>query len=373
MKRAVVVGAGPAGLAAAACLKEAGVEVVLLERAATVGSSWRGHYDCLRLHTVKGRSGLPGMPFTSDAARYPSREEVIAYLDAYTSAQGLAPVFGAEVRSIRPEGDGWRVVHSMGEETAGAVVMATGLNGTPKVPDWPGVFEGQVLHSSDYRAPAPFAGQRVLVVGFGNSGGDIALDLARAGVAVTLSVRGPVQILPKELFGFPITSFGALSKLLGPRVADRLTAPLLRAVVGRPSDYGLTAYAKGPATMVAEDGRVPMIDVGALGAIREGIIAVKPGIDRLEGQEVRFADGSRAAFDTIIAATGYKVDLRPLLGPDCPALDPAGRPVVSGAATPARGLYFCSYRAASDGQLSASGREARAIAALIAGTGAQAA
>lgn len=362
MSNAIVVGAGPTGLAVAACLMDAGISPVILEKADNVGSSWRRHYDCLRLHTVKGRSGLPGMPFSTAAGRYPDRSEVVEYLENYARAKGLAPRFGCEVTAIQSDGELWHVTHPEGEETAEAVILCTGLNGTPKLPQWAGAFTGPVLHSSEYRNPTRFKGQRVLVVGFGNSGGDIALDLARAGEAVALSVRSPVQILPKELFGVPITSFGKLSKMLGPRVADRLTAPILRAKIGRPEDYGLTSAAKGPATMVAEDGRIPLIDVGALGAIREGRITTRPGVAAVDGRDVCFADGSVVTFDAVVAATGYEVDLRPLLGEGCPALDHRGRPEVSGAPTSLPGLYFCSYRATSDGQLRASAIEARAIA-----------
>lgn len=366
MEKAIVIGAGPTGLAAAACLKAAGITPVIVERADNVGSSWRGHYDCLHLHTSRGRSGLPGLAFPRAAGRYPARAEVIAYLEAYAAHHGLAPQFGCDVRTIRRDGDGWLVTHAGGTLRSDVVVMATGLNGTPNLPGWQGDFAGPVLHSSAYRNPAPFAGQRVLVVGFGNSGGDIALDLARAGVDVTMSVRGPVCILPKELFGIPITSFGLTAKLLGPHAADAVTAPILRAKIGRPEDYGLQSTAKGPATLVIENGRVPMIDVGALGAIRDGLIATAPGVTGVAGHEVRFADGTSGRFDAVIAATGYRVDLRPLLGDDCAALDAAGRPVVSGGPTAEPGLYFCSYRASSGGQLHASGVEAQAIARHVA-------
>ncbi|WP_407492374.1 flavin-containing monooxygenase [Pseudooceanicola sp. MF1-13] len=368
MKKVLVIGAGPTGLAVGACLKQVGAEPVILERADQVGSSWRGHYDSLHLHTIRGRSGLPGLPFPESAGKYPSRDAVIAYLEDYAEHHGLRPMFGCEVTSIRRHGSTWYVTHSQGQEEASAVVMATSLNGTPRIPDWPGQFDGPILHSTAYKNAASFKGQSVVVVGFGNSGGDIALDLARSGAKVTMSVRGPVQILPKELFGVPITSFGLMAKLFGPRVADKLTAPVLRAKVGRPEDYGLQRYHKGPATMVAEDGRVPMIDVGALGAIKDGAIKVMPGIDRLNGAEVTFANGDRVAADAIIAATGYTADLRALLGDDCAALDDAGAPKVSGGPSGVPGLYFCSYRASSSGQLSASGQEAQVIASLLAPT-----
>ncbi len=366
--KAIIVGAGPAGLASAACLKQRGIEVTLLDRAPTIASSWRNHYDSLHLHTARGRSTLPGMTYPKGVGKYPSRDQVIAYLDAYAQHHGLDPRLGCTVTGISRDRAGWCVTHSGGEERADIVVIATGVNGTPKTPDWPGTFDGPVLHSTDYHTASPFKGQRVLVVGFGNSGGDIALDLSRSGVDVTLSVRSPVNILPKELFGVPITSFGLLTKLLGYKTADILTAPILRLKIGRAEDYGLRSMGKGPGAMVHEDGRIPMIDVGALGAIKAGRIAVKPGVKALEGTSVRFDDDSAGPFDTIIAAIGYTVDLRPLLGPDCAALDAQGRPKVSGGPTAEPGLYFCSFLVSPDGQLYATSREAEAIAAHVADT-----
>lgn len=360
--KAVIIGAGPAGLAAAACLKKTGMAVTILERADTIASSWHAHYDCLHLHTARGRSTLPGLDYPKGTGKYPSRKDVIAYMQAYAAHHGLTPRLGCTVTSVKPTPQGWQVSHSNGTEGADITVMATGVNGTPRLPNWPGDFDGPILHSSAYKSPAPFAGQRVLVVGFGNSGGDIALDLANAGVDVTMSVRGPVNILPKQLFGIPITSFGLLTKILGYKAADRLTAPVLRLAVGRAEDYGLRSSPKGPAALVHEDDRIPLIDVGTLSAIKQGRITVKPGIAQLEGDSLRFTDASTARFDAIVAAIGYTVDLRPLLGTDCPALDASGRPLVSGAPTPAKGLYFCSYRVSPDGQLFSTSQEARAIA-----------
>jgi len=365
--KAVIIGAGPAGLAAAACLKEVGVGVELLDRGEKVGDSWRRHYDCLHLHTSRGRSGLPGLKFPAHTGRYPALTDVIAYFEDYAHHHGLAPRFGCDVTGVARDGEGWRVSHDQGQSEADVVVIATGINGAPRAPDWPGSFNGPILHSSAYRNAAPFEGSRVLVVGFGNSGGDIALDLANAGVTVDLSVRGAVNILPKQLFGIPITSYGALTKLLGYRMADLLTAPVLRMAVGRPEDYGLSPMTKGPAAMVHEDARIPMIDVGALGAIKAGRITVRPGVAALEGGAVRFSDNTAQPYDAIIAAIGYTVDLRPLLGADCAALDDRGHAHISGGPTAADGLYFCSLHVSPYGQLFTTGQEAMAIARHVRG------
>ncbi len=367
--RAIVIGAGPAGLAAAACLSRRGVSVEILERAAAVGSAWRAHYGRLHLHTARSRSGLPGMAMPTRYGRYPSRLNMVEYLEDYAAGFGLSPRFGTTVKEVRRSGDGWSVAHSGGTSAGDIVVFATGLNSQPNRPDFPGMdgFSGKILHSSAYQSPDDLGSGSVVVVGFGNSGGEIALDLAEAGRAVTLSVRGPVNILPKEIFGLPITSMGLLRKLLPYRTADALTAPILRAKIGRAEDYGLVSAGKGPAAQVIEDGRIPLIDIGTLAAIRDGRITVRPGITQIDGQSVDFTDGQSTEADHILLATGYRVDLRPLL-PDTPeVLDASGCPKVSGGASGARGLFFCSYKASADGQLRQMGTEAEAIAALVTG------
>jgi len=365
---AIVIGAGPSGLACAACLKREGIAVTILEAADRIAPAWHGHYDRLHLHTARGRSALPLMPMPKSFGRYPTRVQMVEYLTAYAQHFDLRPQFNTRVETVRPDGAGWSVQHSGGADMADAVVFATGLNGTPYRAEFPGQdsFPGPVLHSSDYANPLPFKGQRVLVVGFGNSGGDIALDLAEAGVDTALSVRSPVNILPHELFGIPITSMGGLRKIMPYRWADAITAPILRAKIGRPEDYGLQSAGKGPAAQVIEDGRVPLIDHGTLAAIRSGKIKVFQGIKQVEGPVCRFADGKTASFENMILATGYCVDLRSVL-PDTPeALDAGGRPLTCGTPGSQAGLYFCSYKASADGQLNQTGLEARAIAADVA-------
>lgn len=367
--QAIVIGAGPAGLAAAACLTKHGLSVTVLDRATAVGSSWRNHYGRLHLHTARSRSALPHMDMPERYGRYPSRLDMVEYLEDYAKEFALKVIEGVTVATVRPASSGWRAETDKGVYDADVVVFATGLNGTPRHATWPGLdsFPGRIMHSSEYHAPNDLPEGRALVVGFGNSGGEIALDLAEAGVDVVLSVRGPVNILPKEIFGLPITSLGMLRKLFGYKAADWLTAPILRAKIGRPQDYGLINPGKGPVSQVVEDGRIPLIDIGALAAIKAGQIAVQPGIEKIEGPQVTFTNGQSQCFDAILMATGYRVDLRSML-PDTPdVLDAEGRPKVSGGDTGAPGLFFCSYKASAEGQLRQSGMEAEAIAAHAAG------
>ena len=205
---AIIVGAGPAGLAAAAALKARGRDAIILEKSAAVGSVWRRHYDRLHLHTDRVRSGLPGLAMPIAYGRYPSRLQVVEYLEAYAAKFALKPVFNTSVNTIHRDGSQWRA--GAGAETfvAPIVVVATGLADFPHSPTWPGMndFVGPILHSSLYRNPAPFAGKRVLVVGYGNSGAEIALDLSEAGVDVALWL--PTSRSPSAA---PSTSFPASS------------------------------------------------------------------------------------------------------------------------------------------------------------------
>ena len=362
--KVIIIGAGPAGLACAVCVQKAGASVTILERSGQNASSWRGHYESLRLHTVKSRSALPHMEMPKHFARFPFRAQMIEYLDSYAARFALQPVFNTTVKTVRSAGNSWLVEHDQGIDPADAVIFATGLNGTPHRAKLPGLdqFAGTVLHSAHYKSGSAFAGQNVLVVGLGNSGGDIAVDLVHAGACVSLSVRGPVNILPHKLFGIPITSLGGLRKVLPYRWADALTAPILRAKIGRPEDYGLQSAGKGPAAQLIEDGRVPLIDHGTLIAIKEGQIAVRPGIKQISAKSVQFLDGSKKDFDAIILCTGYRTDLRTILPDSHHVLDEVGAPLVSGGHPSSDGLFFCSYKASADGQLRQTGIEARAIA-----------
>jgi cation diffusion facilitator CzcD-associated flavoprotein CzcO len=345
-------------------MRGAGLNVTVLEKADNVGSVWRRHYDRLHLHTDRKRSGLPGMAMPRSYPLYPSREQLIEYLESYAVRFDIRPVFNSTVSCIRRDGSQWRAETARGSINAPVMLVATGIADAPYRPSWPGseIYQGLVVHSSEYRNPAPYAGKRVLVVGFGNSGGEIALDLATAGVDVALAVRGPVQILPRDLLGFPILAWAILYRRLPARLVDVINAPILRLAVGRIEKLGLRRAAKGPRQMVEQDGRVPLIDIGTLDKIRDGSIQICGGIDRLTPDGVVFADGESRKFDAIILATGFRPDLRRLM-PDVEGVfDRHGMPLVTGQATSAPGLYFCGQITSPTGQLREIGIEAQRIA-----------
>ena len=365
---AIIVSAGPAGLACAMTMRAAGFDVAVFEKADSVGSVWRRHYDRLHLHTDRNHSGLPGMTMPRGYPTYPSREQVVAYLESYAAHFGIQPVFNTTVSRIRRDGAQWRADSSAGTASAPVIVVATGIAGTPYRASWPGseTYGGLIAHSSEYRNPAPYAGKRVLVVGFGNSGGEIALDLANAGVDVALAVRSAVQILPRDLLGFPILTWAILQRRLPARLVDLINAPILRLAVGPFEKLGLRRAAKGPRRMIEEDGRVPLIDIGTLDKIRDGAIKVCGGIERLSPDGVVFADGTSQKFDAIILATGFRPDLRRMM-PDVEGVfDFFGMPLVTGQATEAPGLYFCGQITSPTGQLREIGIEARRIAEIAA-------
>lgn len=364
---AIVIGAGPAGLATAAALRARGLNVAILEKSDAVGAVWRRHYDRLHLHTDRAHSGLPGLPMPKAYGRYPSRAQVVEYLEHYTAKFDLKPVFNAPVHAVRREGRGWRAEAGENSRIAPIVIVATGWADYPHAPTWPGMqtFGGPILHSSRYRNPAPFTDKCVLVVGFGNSGGEIALDLAEARVDVTLSVRSPVNILPRDLLGVPILVWAIAQQRLPARLVDAVNAPVLRLAVGSIEDLGLTRAAKGARQMIEEDGRVPLLDVGTVAQIRAGRVKVRGEIASFGPTTVTFTRSSQEAFDAVVLATGFRPDLRALLPDARSVLSDSGKPLVSGRRTAEPGLFFCGAIPSPTGQLREIGIEALRIADAV--------
>lgn len=367
---AVVVGAGPAGLAVAACLTHEGVEHVVLEAADRVGSRWRAHYDRLHLHTVKRHSGLPLHPMPAHYPRYPSRDQVVAYLEDYAARFGIRPRFGCEVTSITQQGAAWRVrtrsEHGEASLIARSVVVATGYNRVPHRPTFAGedVFGGPVLHSSEYRTGAAFSGQDVLVVGCGNSGAEIALDLCERGARAAMVVRNPVHVVPRDLLGRPSQETSLLLSRLPVRVADRLARAMLRLTVGDLSAHGIRRPKKGPIRMILEEGRVSLLDIGTVAMIKQGRIRVLPAVRELQPGHVAFTDGRRLPFGAVVLATGYRAGLSDLL-PDGAVTGPRGLPARHGEET-LPGLYFVGYSNPPTGALRQIALEAPVVAASVA-------
>jgi putative flavoprotein involved in K+ transport len=201
----IIIGAGPAGLAVAALLGRHGAPYTLLDRGAEVGASWRDRYDSLQLHTARWLSALPHAAIPRRYGPWVRRDDLVLYLEDYAQRFEIQPELGLEVTRIERGPGGWRVETSDGTRDGERVVLATGYCNAPYLPDWPGrdTFPGPLLHSADYREPSSYRDKQVLVVGAGNSAAEIAVDLARVGADVQLSVRTPPNIVRRDTFGIP--------------------------------------------------------------------------------------------------------------------------------------------------------------------------
>ncbi len=363
----IIIGAGAGGLAVGACLKQAGVANIILEQGHDVAATWRRHYDRLHLHTDKKNSELPFAPFPKDYPRYPSRDQMVKYLEEYARKFDLNIRFNQQVHSARRDNGQWHVQTQDTLHSSPNLVVATGYARQPIIPAWKGMdsFTGQILHSSEYRNGSSFKGQNVLVVGFGNLGGEIAIDLYEHGAKPSLAVRNAVNVIPRELAGIPILAIGIVQNNLPVWLADAINAPILRAVVGDITKYGLRKLPYGPATQIRKDKHIPLIDVGTMELIRDGQIKVYSGVDEYSENRIKFADGREANFDAVILATGYRPRVNDFLQEVSSVLDKDGTPVSTGKESTMPGLYFCGYYVSPTGMLREIAREAKQISNSI--------
>jgi cation diffusion facilitator CzcD-associated flavoprotein CzcO len=366
-----IIGAGPGGLATAAALAERGIRSLVLDRSPDVGASWRGHYDRLRLHTTRRGSSLPGLRIPRSAGRWVRRDDFVRYLETYARHHRVDLAAGVEVARVdRPgPGDAW-VLHANGGRRlrASTVVVATGYNHTPHLPDWPGrdTFTGDLLHARAYREPGPYRGREVLVVGAGNTGAEIAADLAAGGAGpVLLSVRTAPHILRRSTLGWPSQASAILCRRLPVRLVDRLARPVERMLPDL-TPYGLPRPRAGLYSRVRE-GAIPVLDAGLVRAVRRRKVEPVGAVASFDGDTVTLADGRTVTPEVVIAATGYRRGLEPLVG-HLGLLDGRGRPLVHGREThpAAPGLYFTGYANPISGALRELGRDAPRIAAAIA-------
>lgn len=364
----VIVGGGPAGLATGACLQRKGVPNVILEQADRIAPAWHNHYERLHLHTNKSASSLPFRPMPASFPRYPSRDQVADYLTDYARQEALDIRLGSPVTRCSRNDVGWAVETDSGEEAhASHLVVATGLSFSPNTPNYAGMdeYEGQMLHSSEYSNGEPFRGKEVLVVGFGNSAGEIALDLIEHGAHAHISVRSPVNAVPRDIAGIPILTISRFLGVFPPRVADALSKPLLDFLIGDLSRHGLPVAEEGPLEQMARSGKVPLLDVGTVAAIKEGLLPIRPGIARFTHAGVEFADGAREDYDAVVFGTGYRPALDRILDDLTGIVDDDGRPIVSGGTTAVPGLYFCGFHEPATGRLREIGIEARRLSEII--------
>jgi putative flavoprotein involved in K+ transport len=353
--RAIVIGGGFAGLSAARELKRRRFQPVVLECASAVGESWRSRHERLRLNTWRAVSRLPGGVIPRSAGRWPHKDDLVRRLERYAIEERLDVRTEVEACSIEPVGGRWLVRTAAGPLDADVVVVATGHDRVPMMPDWPGRegYRGELLHSSAYRSSRPFRGRDVLVVGIGNSGSEIATDLAANGAArVRVAVRTGVNLFGPEFLGLPITAWAFLLRHLPTSIADAVSGWTQRMRYGDLAELGVVPAPWGMATELELKGKGPVLDRGFSAGIREGRIEIVGAVAGFDGPDVVLACGDHVRPDVVVAATGYRAGLEGLVG-DLVDLDQWGRPACaeSGIDPRAPGLYFAGYSLPLSGQL----------------------
>ena len=245
------------------------------------------------------------------------------------------------------------------------VVIATGNDASPRTPDWPdrASYEGEAWHVADLGRLADLAGRRVVVVGAGNSGIDVAGHLARMGADVTIAMRTPPTILPREHLGIPLQALAVASRRLPVRVRDMMASSTARMTTGDLEPYGVPRSNVGVYTRFAATGVTVAIDSGFVEALRDGRARVVRAAVGWAPQGVRLADGTLAEADAVILATGFRCGLEPLVA-HLGVLDASGRPggLLPGAPASAPGLFFAGFRPAVEGTLRRHANDARHIA-----------
>lgn len=342
----LIIGAGPAGLAIAGRLRKAGLEFDIIEKGHAVGERWHHHYDRLHLHTVNKWSHLPHLPFPNDYPRYVPRQKLVDYFEQYATHFNIRPEFDTEVTRIQKASGGtWEVITHNGVRYAQHIVIATGINRIPNRPIWNGMetFGGTITHSIDYKNPDPFRGSSVLVIGMGNTGAEIALDLSEAGIPVCISLRGSVNIVPRDLNGRPVQETSKLLAKFPFGIGDWLGAKVQRVYFGDLSKYGVKQSTMYPAVELRVTGKSPMIDIGTVKAIKEGRIQVVPGVKTFTKDGVVLDTDQHLKCDHVILATGYRGQLQDLIDHVRPFLDKHDYPKNPIGAGDLNGMYFVGF------------------------------
>jgi len=342
----LIIGAGPAGLAVAGRMRHRNIPFELLEQTTRVGWAWRHHYDRLHLHTVKQLSALPHLPFPDHYPVYVPRQQVVDYLENYAQHFNIQPQFNTAVQQIKKEKNQW-IVQTNTDQTyvADNVVIATGVNRIPNVPVWEGqdTYKGSIIHSRNYKNPKPFKGQKVLVVGMGNTGAEVALDLSEHNIDTTISVRSPITMVPRDVNGRPVQLTAKKLAKIPFGIGDWLGTQIRRFIIGDLTKYGVPLSTMHPTVQLRETGKTPVIDIGTAQAIKDGKIKAVGGIDRLYEEGVLFKNGDKKAFDSIILATGYHAKLADFIEGISGSLDKYQLPTNPIGADPFKQLYFVGF------------------------------
>jgi len=363
----VIIGASAAGLACAAQLKRKNIDYVLLEREDHVAKAWRNHYDRLHLHTNKAASSLPFLKFPNQVGKYPSRLDVIAYLEQYCKELDLSPQFNTEVLKIKQEDSHWITETDQSMIKSKHVIICTGNTKIPKPYLKPGIesFSGKIMHSSNYKNGKSFEGQRVLVVGFGNSACEIAICLHEHGAIPAMSVRSAVNIIPRDVLGIPSLTIGVLQSKISPRLADKLNKPIIKLAIGNVRKLGLKQPDYGPIEQIVKHHKIPLLDIGTVKLIRDGEVKIYGDLVNISKNRIQFENNQSSDFDAIIVATGYSTGLEKIIDISENRLNDIRYSVKKRQHFGQANLFFCGYHVAPTGMLREIKIESKLIAEQI--------
>ncbi len=306
--RICIIGAGACGLSMARAARRHGIAYDHFERHSDIGGVWDQSnpgspvYDSAHMISSKTMSAFKGFPMPADYPDYPGHRQILAYLRAFAKAFDLRSAirFSTGVTSAEKRDGRWAVTLDSGETRQyDAVVAATGLAWHPRMPTYPGAFSGEMIHSSKFRSPDIFRGRRVLVIGAGNSGVDIASDAARMADKAFLSMRRAYHFIPKHIFGMPADVFAVTGSILPMRLQQYVFAFVLKLLNGDVTRHGLRKPDHLPLSSH------PIVNTAAMLHMAHGDLTPKVDVERFDGNEVVFTDGSREEIDLIVAATGY--------------------------------------------------------------------
>jgi putative flavoprotein involved in K+ transport len=325
----VVIGAGPYGIAAARALRDLGSTIVV-ERGDGPGETWRRRHDRLHLNTIRWLSHLPGERIPRRFGTFPGRDDFVSYLEH--AADVLDIRTGCAVERVDRDADGWVVATAGGPLRADHVVVATGADVEPVMPDWPGddSFSGELMHAADFNELDHADGRRVLVVGPGNSGVDLMNHLLDGGATeLLMSARQGMNILPERMFGLPTHPMAVAGRRLPAGIQDAMMRKLQRVAFGDLTEYGYPASDLGVLERIHREQVAPAVDAGFVAGLKAGRIRMCPAIERFDGDRVVFEDGTIERPDLVVCATGYRPGIEHLVG-DLVELDGFGFPQLSG-------------------------------------------
>ena len=342
----LIIGTGPAGLAMAGQLRNQNLPFEILDQSDKVGASWHGHYDRLHLHTVKKWSHLPHCPFPDHYPEFVPKNLLIEYFNDYVDRFDIQPHYGQEVTHIERNNGTWKVSVKGNEDwIVNHLVIATGTNRSVVVPSWPGEesFTGEMVHSRWYKNPKPFMDKRVLVVGMGNTGAEIALDLSESGITTFISVRGEVSVVPRDINGRSIQVTSKQLAKLPFNIGDWIGTQIRKIYFGNLEKHGLKISKMHPAVQLRTTGKTPVLDIGTIAAIKKGAIKVVSEVSHFEGSSVSLVDGTSIDVDAVILATGYSPSIEEFLPAVTSILDQNSYPSQVVGDNELKGLYFVGY------------------------------